>query len=348
MSKKGIVCEIKKEYCVFLTPDGQFVRGIPLLTNVQIGDEAEFNVVAKKTSPVKRALFPIIASAAALMLLFATVLNPAQSVHAYVQVEGMEKVEFGVDESGQILEVRPLSDGQMQIETDFYKGKQVESVIEDILTSEELIVPVAITTVFTKKAENREKKLIEQAISNVKNKFDENEVAVYQATEKDRNEANEKGVAIQQFLKPKQKSQNDNDKNSNHGVKAGHKKDEDDRKTNPPKSDNGNNLEQSEKQQPKGKPDVKEKQQSNPQKDPEKKKNNRNQNNEPKSNGMDKPDKQNGRENENKGKDQGQGKNNNGQGQIKEKDNNKDKNNGKDKDTNKDKNEDKKNKGNGD
>lgn len=216
MSNKGIVCEIKNEYCVFLTADGQFVRGIPISADVQIGDEAVFHEwveVAKKPSPFKRAMFPIITAAAVLMILFATVLNPSQSVHAYVQVNGIEAVEFGLDEDGHVVEVRSLNGGELELKTDVYKGKPLEEVIVDMIDyNEEQPVPLSITTVFTSKAEgDKSKQAIEQAITAVKEKYDTNELSVFEATEQDREEANQKGVTIQHHLNPKKQAK-DKDK----------------------------------------------------------------------------------------------------------------------------------------
>lgn len=244
MSKKGIVCEIKKEYCVFLTADGQFMRGIPVNANVLVGEEADFHefVVTTKRRSIKRTVFPIIAAAAIFILLFATVLSPSQSVYAYVQVGGIETVEFGVDESGQVIDVRTLSGKDLEYETSLYKGKPFEEVIENLILSDDIQSEiVSITTVYTKKAgSSNSKKAIEQAISDVKGKFDGKEVSVFEATEKDRNEANEKGLAIQQHLKTQKpdKKKPQNDQNKKPDVKAGPEKNNSGQKSQSPKKPN--------------------------------------------------------------------------------------------------------------
>ena len=41
---RGIVCEKKASYTVFLTENGEFLRGVPLIADVQIGEEAAFHL----------------------------------------------------------------------------------------------------------------------------------------------------------------------------------------------------------------------------------------------------------------------------------------------------------------
>ena len=47
---RGIVCEKKNKYTVFLTDKGDFLRGIPIGKTPDIGDEVDFH-------PVLRLLF---------------------------------------------------------------------------------------------------------------------------------------------------------------------------------------------------------------------------------------------------------------------------------------------------
>ena len=51
---KGIVCEKKNEYMVFLTKEGEFLRGTPIGPTPEVGEEAEFHLVAVPTLLRKR------------------------------------------------------------------------------------------------------------------------------------------------------------------------------------------------------------------------------------------------------------------------------------------------------
>ncbi len=111
---KGIVCEINKNYMIFMTSEGEFLRGIPSVANAQIGDEVEFQLLATSSLTSKKKKSFIIGPtlvAAALLIFFLTAVFPnTNSAYAYVQVGN--ELELGVDEKGTVISVTNLKKGQ--------------------------------------------------------------------------------------------------------------------------------------------------------------------------------------------------------------------------------------------
>lgn len=163
---RGIVCEKKASYTVFLTENGEFLRGVPLIADVQIGEEAAFHLIASTTS--KRRMKPIFiapALIAAILLLFlvASWFPKATPAYAYLQVEGDSTLEIGVDDEGNVISLRSLD--KKQVEIDEWEGLPVEIVIAKAI--EEVgntTHKIEMKTVYKKKEQIELNKRIEKAI----------------------------------------------------------------------------------------------------------------------------------------------------------------------------------------
>ena len=136
--RRGIVMSIHNKHAVVLTQDGQFIRA-PLSGNPQIGEEIEFEEAADKRALLNRLnqRFVYMGAAAAMLLLFAVVLlyahYSANQVVAYLTVDVNPSIEMGVNERGQVRELRALNDAGTNIIQDMaYKGHSVEEVATNI------------------------------------------------------------------------------------------------------------------------------------------------------------------------------------------------------------------------
>ena len=166
---RGIVCEKKASYTVFLTENGEFLRGVPLIADVQIGEEAAFHLIASTTS--KRRMKPIFiapALIAAILLLFlvASWFPKATPAYAYIQVEGDSTIEIGVDEDGKVISLQSSTETMSDWEgqpIDLVLAKAVEQISTD---KNEL----AVTTVYEKEDKPKLKKQIEKAVQEVNKK----------------------------------------------------------------------------------------------------------------------------------------------------------------------------------
>ncbi|MER2076536.1 anti-sigma factor domain-containing protein [Psychrobacillus psychrotolerans] len=163
---RGIVCEKKASYTVFLTENGEFLRGVPLIADVQIGEEAAFHLIASTTS--KRRMKPIFiapALIAAILLLFlvASWFPKATPAYAYIQVEGDSTIEIGVDEDGKVISLQSSTETMSDWEgqpMDLVLAKAVEQISTD---KNEL----AVSTVYEKEDKPKLKKQIEKAVQKV-------------------------------------------------------------------------------------------------------------------------------------------------------------------------------------
>lgn len=166
---RGIVCEKKASYTVFLTENGEFLRGVPLIADVQIGEEAAFHLFASTTS--KRRMKPIFiapALIAAILFLFlvASWFPKVTPAYAYIQVEGDSTIEIGVDEDGKVISLQSSTETMSDWEgqpMDLVLAKAVEQISTD---KNEL----AVTTVYEKEDKPKLKKQIEKAVQEVNKK----------------------------------------------------------------------------------------------------------------------------------------------------------------------------------
>ena len=164
---RGVVCEKKATYTIFLTEDGEFLRGVPLIADVQIGEEAEFHLIASATTkrPMKPIFIaPALIAAVLLIFLVASWFPKTTTAYAYIHVEGDSTIEIGIDEEGNVMSLHPTTGTMKEWEgqsIDLVLAKAVERVSTD---KKEL----AVTTVYEKEDKPKLKKQIEKAVQEVK------------------------------------------------------------------------------------------------------------------------------------------------------------------------------------
>lgn len=163
---KGIVCEKKATYSVFLTEDGEFLRGTPINAAVQIGEEAEFHLFAQATAPKRMkpiVIAPALIAAMLLITLVASWFPETTPAYAYIQVEGDSTIEIGVDEDGKVISLHSTA-GVMED----WEGQSVDFVlakaIEQVSTEK---TELAVTTLYEKENKPKLKKQIEEAVKQV-------------------------------------------------------------------------------------------------------------------------------------------------------------------------------------
>ncbi|MBS4202356.1 anti-sigma factor domain-containing protein [Bacillus sp. FJAT-49732] len=212
--KRGIVCEKKKHYSIFLTDKGEFLRGIPMKEKTDIGDEVEFHQVywpflfRRKGKP---AFFGAVMIAAMLLFFSVSFLLPnMNTVLAYVQLDTDEAMEFGVDEKGNVVSLRHLKESSSELENSFDKWKGqplrdvLESAIKDLSTNPSE-VQVMITTIFP----NDEKKplvheIVESVVSDVQKTYKKMTLEVNESTFEDRLTANKQQMSVHEYKKSNQ------------------------------------------------------------------------------------------------------------------------------------------------
>lgn len=214
-TQKGIVFENTSSYSIFLTEDGRFQKGIPLPSSVQVGEEVLFRpyvAVLKPKSSVKSAWMAPLVAAVAIVLMFFSVLLPAQSkVSAFVQVDFNPSIELGIDEKGDVQQFRGLNeDGTaLKREISFWKGRSLTWVLTTIVDQSTLSTQnekqLEITTIYKEKISQESlEKLIIKAVAESTSRLERESVQVNEATVEDRTEANEKGVSVDTYKQQKE------------------------------------------------------------------------------------------------------------------------------------------------
>lgn len=169
---KGIICEINQNYMIFLTAEGEFLRGLPMVTNVDIGDEVEFRLLTTTSSLSKKKkkrliIGPVLVAAALLIFFFTALLPNTNRAFAYVQVGN--ELELAVDEEGKVISVTSLNK-EKPIEIEEFNGLPLEealtkAVVEMSPDDKEL----SITTKYNNEEHSKAKENIENTIQTVQN-----------------------------------------------------------------------------------------------------------------------------------------------------------------------------------
>ncbi|MFY3792046.1 anti-sigma factor domain-containing protein [Ureibacillus sp. MALMAid1270] len=168
---KGILCKINKNYMIFMTAEGEFLRGLPLVSNVDIGDEVEFRLLTTSSLSQKKKksliVGPVLVAAALLIFFFTALFPNTNSAYAYVQVG--EELELGVNEDGKVISVTNLNE-EKPINIEELNGLPLK---EALLKAVEEITPdyeeISITTKYTNQEQTKAKEDIEKTIETVKN-----------------------------------------------------------------------------------------------------------------------------------------------------------------------------------
>lgn len=166
---RGIVCKKNNNDMIFMTAGGAFLRGIPLITDPEIGDEVEFRLVA--TSPLLKIrkknllLGPALVAAILAIFLITTLIPKSNSVYAYIQINGEIPIELGVDEDGKVISVH----SEQKLETDQWTGQPLKTVLPEVVekfaaTNKD----INITTQYEKQDNEELNKQINQAVMDAK------------------------------------------------------------------------------------------------------------------------------------------------------------------------------------
>lgn len=201
---KGIVCEKKTKYMIFLTKDGKFLRGVPIISNPEIGQEVEFRLMGVTTLNRKWTkpsfLAPVIVAAMFLLFVIASFIPNPGTALAYVQLDANDSVELGVDQEGLVVTLRSLND-TAPIMLEDWEGNPVDIVLSNIVKQlSPLAKEIAITTIYENNKDSSDmKEIIEVAVEEVQSEHTEKVWIVNESTIEEREEADKHDKSIQKL-----------------------------------------------------------------------------------------------------------------------------------------------------
>ncbi|MFS0577104.1 hypothetical protein AB1K83_15810 [Sporosarcina sp. 179-K 3D1 HS] len=208
---RGIVCEKKSKYTVFLTNQGDFLRGIPIGTTPKIGEESEFHLISTATSPLRKGKLRFVGAAlvAALFFLFivASLISPDDEVMAYVQLETDNAMELGVNEEGEVISLRYLDDTSDATDEWGKKSVPIRDVLDQVAKSTSSLGEkqiIATTIIVNQESGHQAKKVIGSALHDMQTTHKDLKWKVGESTVEERELANQKGMSIQKFNKNEQ------------------------------------------------------------------------------------------------------------------------------------------------
>lgn len=203
---RGIVCEKKNRYMVFLTENGEFLRGVPIGDTPEVGEEADFKLVASSLvlgGKSQRRFVSAVLVAAALLFFFISPINPLnEKVMAYVQLEADTTMEFEVDQKGAVISLRYLSESTVELDhLSEWQGRPFHAALDKaIVELSNRDKEITITTVYHANESNRDtRKIIDEAVQKVRNKHVEMNFVIMESTPKERKIANKNNTSIHQF-----------------------------------------------------------------------------------------------------------------------------------------------------
>lgn len=214
---RGIVCEKKTKYMVFLTKEGEFLRGIPIGSNPEIGEEAEFQLFKATTANkiwIKPSVFaPVLVAAVFLLFVIASFIPNPNTALAYVQLDGKNAVELGVNKNGQVVTLRSFNE-RAPINLKDWEGHPIDFVLAKAVNQMSPITEkLAITTVYeNKKLSADMRQLIEVAVEEVQNEHNEKVLIIKESTPEERKEANKQNTSIQKLKHANEERKKDDHK----------------------------------------------------------------------------------------------------------------------------------------
>lgn len=126
MTHFGIVMDVKEDYAIFLTEDGEFMKGIPA-TDAEVGEYAHFTEYKPPFKLTKSpALAPILAIAATMVLIFGASFSNVPEAYAFVELENGERIELGIDDEGTVIYVEG-------VENHSWEDKALSQVLVEIV-----------------------------------------------------------------------------------------------------------------------------------------------------------------------------------------------------------------------
>ncbi|MCM3712071.1 anti-sigma factor domain-containing protein [Sporosarcina luteola] len=224
---RGVVCEKKTTYMVFLTEKGEFLRGVPVGDPPEVGEEAEFTLVApsfiarRKAKP--RFVGAVLVAAAVLFFILSSLIPLNEKVMAYVQLDAGTAMEFGVDREGHVISLRYLKDKRNEEDRlSAWKGQPIQAVLDIAvleLTGNDN-KQVSITTIYpTRERAQETRQLIGDAVQEVRGKHEEITLEIAESSPEERKVANKKNMSIHQFKSIESKKKKHPVKNGNPGEK---------------------------------------------------------------------------------------------------------------------------------
>lgn len=206
---RGVVCEKKSKYTVFLTKKGDFLRGIPVGESPDIGDEVDFYPVftpplfAGKVKP--QFAGAVLIAAVLLLFIVASLIPINDKVMAYVQLEAGMALELGVNQAGKVITLRYLNDASDEQEDKLtnWKGRPFSQVL-DMAVKELVIetsdVPVILTTIFTSsEKQHKVERIVGSAVQEVRGAHKELAWEIAGSTMEERGMANQHDMSIHKF-----------------------------------------------------------------------------------------------------------------------------------------------------
>ncbi|NEU31732.1 hypothetical protein GN156_13255 [bacterium LRH843] len=210
---RGIVCEKKNKYTVFLTNEGKFLQGIPIGKTPDIGEEADFHPISPFNGKVKsRFIGGAVIAAIFLISIIASVFPMNGQVMAYVQLETDTAVELGINRQGQVIALRYLNKPPAESDRRFieWEGYPLQAVLDTVVKETSIRtsdVQVMITTVFPDlNSKDKMQEIVENAVQNVRSEHKELTLGIFESTEKERENANKHEMSIRKFKKKNQGS----------------------------------------------------------------------------------------------------------------------------------------------
>lgn len=201
---KGIVCEKKTKYMIFLTKEGKFLQGVPIISNPEIGQEVEFRLMGVTTLSRNWTkpsfLAPVIVAAMFLLFVIASFIPNPGTALAYVQLDANNSVELGVDQEGLVVTLRSLND-TAPIMLEDWEGNPVDIVLSNIVKQLSPVAKeIAITTIYENNKESSDmKEIIEVAVEEVQSEHTEKVWIVNESTIEEREEADKHDKSIQKL-----------------------------------------------------------------------------------------------------------------------------------------------------
>ncbi|WP_155966695.1 anti-sigma-I factor RsgI family protein [Paenisporosarcina sp. TG-14] len=210
-TQKGIVFETKATYSIFLTSDGLFIKGVPICSSVQVGQEASFRPY-QKVKNLKMAFktkwtTPMFAIAATIILLFFVLLPSQSTVSAFVQIDINPSIELGINKKGNVYLFNGLNEDGVALKRDisFWKGKPLSWVMLQIINQSQSMEEnekINITAIYQNGVDQEIlEKVIETAVSTSTSQIltKKNAVKVINASTSDREIAKIEGISVRQY-----------------------------------------------------------------------------------------------------------------------------------------------------
>ena len=206
---RGIVCEQKNKYTVFLTDKGDFLRGIPIGRTPDIGDEVDFHPVftpallSRKVKP--RFVGAVMLAAVLLISIVASLMPMNDRVMAYVQLETSMALELGVNQTGKVITLRYLNDtndepGNRFADLKNYPiGEVLDTAVKELSAGHNDML-VNITIIFQNvKSQEKVQGIVGSAVREVRRANKELTLEIGESTAEERVMANQHEMSVHKF-----------------------------------------------------------------------------------------------------------------------------------------------------